>query len=63
MLDSGDRLVYDRVVVKDEKKFRMGRGSGDRVASFETSKRWFAWLKTKDRLQEVSSPSTPFPLV
>ena len=49
MLDRGDELDCDRVVVEDEKSFWIGHGSGDRVTSFETSKRWFGRLKAKDK--------------
>lgn len=49
MIDRGDELDCDRVVVRDEKSFWIGPGSGDRITSFETSKRWFRRLKAKGR--------------
>lgn len=49
MLDRGDELNFDRVVVEDEKSFWIGHGSGDRITSFETSKQWFGRLRAKDK--------------
>lgn len=49
MLDRGDELNFDRVVVEDDKSFWIGHGSGDRITSFETSKLWFGRLKAKDK--------------
>lgn len=49
MIDWGDELNCDRVVVGDEKSFWIGHGSGDRITSFETSKRWFRRLKAKGK--------------
>ena len=49
MMDRGDELDCDRVVVEDEKSFWIGHGSGDQITDFETSKRWFGRLRAKDK--------------
>lgn len=50
MMDRGEELDSDKVVIEDEKSFWIGHGSGDRITSFETSKRWFKRLKAKDKV-------------
>lgn len=50
MMDRGEELDSDKVVIEDEKSFWIGHGSGDRITSFETSKRWFQRLKAKDKV-------------
>ena len=50
MMDRGEELDSDKVVVEDEKSFWIGHGTGDRVTSFETSKRWFQRLKAEDKV-------------
>ncbi len=49
MVDRGNELNCDRVVVEDEQSFWIGHGSGDRITDFETTKRWFGRLKVKDK--------------
>lgn len=55
MLERGDELDKDLVVVNDGEgeggvtRVWVGHGSGDRVTSFEASKRWFGRLNVKDK--------------